>query len=144
LRSNCRKPSQQFLRPNCQKPSPPVLRPNRRKPSEWFWGQTTHKTVAIGFEVQTDEKPSTLVLRLNQEIRAPHLHMHGVNCTRCHPTSWSLGHWVPDLCDHPRSSASGLLLLSWSSSLHIMPHLPPTHHEISKHDSLNETKIKEK
>jgi hypothetical protein len=25
-----------------------------------------------------------------------------------------------------------------------MPHLPPTHHEISKHDSSNETKIKEK
>jgi hypothetical protein len=25
-----------------------------------------------------------------------------------------------------------------------MPHLPPAHHETSKHDSLNETKIKEK
>jgi hypothetical protein len=25
-----------------------------------------------------------------------------------------------------------------------MPHLPPAYHEISKHDSLNETKIKEK
>jgi hypothetical protein len=25
-----------------------------------------------------------------------------------------------------------------------MPHLPSTHHEISKHDSPNETKIKEK
>jgi hypothetical protein len=25
-----------------------------------------------------------------------------------------------------------------------MPHLPPTHHETSKRDSLNETKIKEK
>jgi hypothetical protein len=25
-----------------------------------------------------------------------------------------------------------------------MPHLPPAHHEISKHDSLNETKVKEK
>jgi hypothetical protein len=25
-----------------------------------------------------------------------------------------------------------------------MPHLPPAHHEISNHDSLNETKIKEK
>jgi hypothetical protein len=24
-----------------------------------------------------------------------------------------------------------------------MPHLPPTHHESSKHDSPNETKIKE-
>jgi hypothetical protein len=25
-----------------------------------------------------------------------------------------------------------------------MPHLPPTHHETSKHDSPNETKVKEK
>jgi hypothetical protein len=25
-----------------------------------------------------------------------------------------------------------------------MPHLPPAHHETSKHDSLNETKVKEK
>jgi hypothetical protein len=25
-----------------------------------------------------------------------------------------------------------------------MPHLPPVHHKTSKHDSLNETKIKEK
>jgi hypothetical protein len=25
-----------------------------------------------------------------------------------------------------------------------MPHLPPAHHETSKHDSSNETKIKEK
>jgi hypothetical protein len=43
------------------------------KPSEWFWGQTTHK-------------PSTLVLRLNQETHAPHLHVHGVDRTRRHPT----------------------------------------------------------
>jgi hypothetical protein len=28
--------------------------------------------------------------------------------------------------------------------LHVMPHLPPAHHETSKHDSLNETKVKEK
>jgi hypothetical protein len=50
----------------------------------------------------------------------------------------------PDLCDHPRSSAPGLLLLPQSSLLHAMPHLPPVHHETSKHDSLNETRIKEK
>jgi hypothetical protein len=29
-------------------------------------------------------------------------------------------------------------------SLHAMPHLPPAHHETSKRDSPNETKIKEK
>jgi hypothetical protein len=121
-----------------------VLRPNHsqtvvigfeaqtdEKPSKWFWGQTTHK-------------PSTLVLRLNQETRAPRLHMHGADRTRCHPTSWSPDHRVLDLCDHPRSSLPGLLLLPWSSLLHVMPHLPPAHHKTSKHDCPNETKIKEK
>jgi hypothetical protein len=58
------------LRPNQKKPSPPVLRPNWLKPSEWFWGQTTHK-------------PSTLVLRLNQETRASSLHVPGADRTRC-------------------------------------------------------------
>jgi hypothetical protein len=112
-----------------------VLRPNNsqtvavgfdaqtdEKPSEWFWGQTIHK-------------PWTLVLRLNQETRASHLHVHGADNTRCHPTSRSPSHQVLDLCDHPRSSAPGLLLLSWSSSMHAMLHLPPAHHETSKHDS---------
>jgi hypothetical protein len=101
------------------------------KPSEWFWGQTTHK-------------PSTLVLRLNQEICAPHLHVHGADHTWHHPTSWLPGHRVPDLCDHSWSSVPGLLLLPWFSSLYAMPHLPHAHHETSKHDSPNETKIKVK
>jgi hypothetical protein len=121
-----------------------VLRPNHsqtvaigfeaqtnEKPFQWFWGQTT-------------DKPSTLVLRLNQETRAPHLHVHGADRTQRHPTSRSPDHQVPDLCEHPRSSALGLLLLPWSSSLHAMAHLPPAHHETSKHDSPNKTKIKEK
>jgi hypothetical protein len=56
----------------------------------------------------------------------------------------SYNHGVPDLCDHPRFSAPGLLLLPRSSSLRAMPHLPPAHHETSKRDSLNETKVKEK
>jgi hypothetical protein len=88
-----------------------VLRPNHsqtvaigfvaqtdEKLSEWFCGQTTHKL-------------STLVLRLNQEIRAPRLHVHGADRTRRHLTSRSPGHRVPDLYDHPWSSAPGLLLL---------------------------------
>jgi hypothetical protein len=70
--------------------------------------------------------------------------VHGADHTRRHPTSRSPSHRVPDLCDHPRSSASGLLLLPRSSLLHVMPHPPSAHHEISKHDSPNETKIKEK
>jgi hypothetical protein len=114
------------------------------------------QTAAIGFEAQTDEKlsrlfwgkttykQSTLVLRLNQETHAPHLHVHGAKRTRRQLTSRSPGHLVHDLCDHPRSSAPGPLLLPRSSSLHTMPHLPPAHHETSKHDSPNETKIKEK
>jgi hypothetical protein len=122
-----------------------VLRPNHsqtvtigfeaqtdEKPSEWFWGQTTGK-------------PSTLDLRLNQETRAPRFHVHGANRTRHHPTSRSPGHWVPNLCDHSRSSAPGHPLLPPRSSLlHAMLHLPPAHHETSKHDSPNKTKIKEK
>jgi hypothetical protein len=44
------------------------------------------QTIAIGFEAQTNEKPSTLVLRLNQETRPPRLHVHGAGRTR-HPTS---------------------------------------------------------
>jgi hypothetical protein len=101
------------------------------KPSEWFWGQTTHKS-------------STLVLRLNQETHAPRLHVHGADHTRRHQTSRSPGHRVPDLCDHPRSSAPALLLLPRSLSLYAMPHMPPAHHETGKRDSPNETKIKGK
>jgi hypothetical protein len=85
-----------------------------------------------------------LVLRLNQETCAPSLHVSGVDRTWRHPTSRLPDYRVPGLCDHPRSSAPCLLLLPRSSSLHAMPHLPPTHHETSKYDSLNETKIKEK
>jgi hypothetical protein len=107
------------LRPNREKLSSPVLRPNWRK-------------------------PSTLVLRLNQETRAPSLQVSGADRTRRHPTSRPPGHRVPNLCDHPRSSAPGLLLLPRYLSLHTMPHLPPAHHETSKRDSPNETKIKEK
>jgi hypothetical protein len=85
-----------------------------------------------------------MVLRLNQETRAPRLHVPGANHTQRHPTSRPPGHRVPDLCDHLRYSAPGLLLLPRSSSLHIMPHLPSAHHETSKRDSPNETKVKEK
>jgi hypothetical protein len=41
---------------------------------------------------------STLVLRLNQETRAPHLHVHGVDRRQRHPTSRSPDHQVHDLC----------------------------------------------
>jgi hypothetical protein len=85
-----------------------------------------------------------MVLRLNQETCAPSLHVPGADHTWRHLTSRSPGHRVLDLCDHPRSSAPGLLLLPRSLSLHAMPHLPPAHHETNKCDSPNETKVKEK
>jgi hypothetical protein len=122
------KPKPSVLRPNREKLSPLVLRPNRRKPSQWFWGQTT-------------DKPSTFVLKLNQETCAPHLYVHSANHTLHHPISRSSDHWVPDLCDHPRSSALGLLLLPQSSSLPAMPHLLHAHHEASKRISPHKTKI---
>jgi hypothetical protein len=91
-----------------------------KKPPRWF-SDPNYQTGAAGFETQTrkpeatnfeaklgetvatgfDAKPGetiNLVLRLNQETRAPRLHVHGTYHTRCHPTSWSPGHWVPDLC----------------------------------------------
>jgi hypothetical protein len=45
--------------------------------------------------------------------------------TRC-DTSRPPDHRVSNLCDRPRSSAPGLLLLPRSSSLYTMPHLPPS------------------
>jgi hypothetical protein len=65
-------------------------------------------------------------------------------CTQHHLTSRSFGHRVPDQCDHPQSSAAGLLLLPRSSSLPAMLHLPPAHHETSKRDFTHDTKIKVK
>jgi hypothetical protein len=97
-------------------------------PSWWFWGPN-HQTRAARFVAQTG-KLSTLILRLNQETHAPRLHVHGADRTQRHR--------VPDLWDHSRSSALGLLLLPRSSSLHAMLHLPLTHHETSKRDSPNE------
>jgi hypothetical protein len=79
-----------------------------------------------------------LVLQLNQETCASRLHVHGADRTQCRLTSQSFGHRVPDLSDHPRSSAPDLLLLPRSSLLDAMPHLPPAHHETSNRDSPNE------
>jgi hypothetical protein len=62
-------------------------------------------------------------LKLNQKTRVPSLYVHGTDLTQRHSTSRSLDHRLPDLCDHPQSSAPGLLLLAQFSSLHAMPHL---------------------
>jgi hypothetical protein len=89
------------------------------------------QTVNLGFEAQPRNPRSSSPRAWYRPHTTP-------------PTSRSPGHRVPNLCDHPRSSAPGLLLLPRSSLLHAMPHLSPSHHETSKHDSPNETKIKEK
>jgi hypothetical protein len=89
------------------------------------------QTVDLNFEAQPRNLGSSL-------------HVPGADRTRRYLTSRPPGHQVPDLCDHPWSSAPGLLLLPWSSSLHGMPHLPPVHYKTSKRDSPNETKVKEK
>jgi hypothetical protein len=99
---------------------------------------------ATGFEAQTGKPSTILVLRLNQETHASGLHVPGADRTRHHPTSRPPRHRVSDLCGHPWSSALGLLLLPRSSSLYAIPHLPSAHHETSKRDSPNETKVKEK
>jgi hypothetical protein len=80
-------------------------------------------------------------LRLNQKTCAHRLHVHDVDHIQRHLTSQSSGHRVPDLCDYLRSSTPSLLLLPRSSSLPAMPHLPSAHHETSKHDYPDDTKI---
>jgi hypothetical protein len=70
--------------------------------------------------------------------------VYSADRTRCHPTSRSSDHRVPDLCHRPRSSALGLLVLPRSSSLPTMLHLPPAHQLTSKHDSPHDTKIRVK
>jgi hypothetical protein len=89
------------------------------------------QTIDLGFKAQPRNSRSRL-------------HVHGADRTRQHMTSRPPGHRVSNLYDHSWSSAPCLLLLPRSSSLHVMPHLPPTHHKTSKHDSPCETKIKEK
>jgi hypothetical protein len=120
-----------------------VLRPKPRNRRGDFEAQITKPELPV-LRPKPENPCTTLVLRLNQETRAPNLHVPGADRTRRHPTSRPSGHRVPDLCDHPRSSATGLLLLPRSSSLHAMPHLLPAHHETSKRNSLNEAKVKEK
>jgi hypothetical protein len=88
-----------------KKPSSPVLRPNRWKPSKWFWDQTTHKQ-------------STLVLRLNQETRAPRLHVHGADRTRRHPTSRSSGQEYPTCVTI--TDPLHQIFYSWHDSHHCM------------------------
>jgi hypothetical protein len=124
-----------------------VMQPTNRSPlgfdvqtknsSRWFWG-LNHQTVAAGFESQIG-KPVDLVFEVQP-----------INPRSSSPCAWYRPYTVSPylsivrpsstrhVLDHPWSSAPGLLLLSRSSSLPVMSHLSPTHHETSKHDSPHE------
>jgi hypothetical protein len=120
------------------KPQLPILRLKPENQSEWFWGQTT-RTVAIGFEAKPGE-----TINLGFEGKSRNLHSSSPYA-RCRPYTASPDLsiiWTPSthpVLDHPRSFIPSLLLLPQSSSLPAMPHLLPTHHEISKHGSPHET-----
>jgi hypothetical protein len=73
-----------------------VLRPKLRNRHSDFVGQITKLQLLV--LRHKPGNPSTLVLRLNQETRSPRLLVYGTDCTRCHPTSRSSSHRVPDLC----------------------------------------------
>jgi hypothetical protein len=101
----------------------------------WVWG-SNHQTIAAGFEAQTKKPKAT-----GFEAKLGEMVDIGFEATSCRPHTAS-----PDLSiiqptstqpvlDHPRSSAPGLLLLPWSSSLSTMPHLSPAHHKTIKHVS---------
>jgi hypothetical protein len=80
-----KKTSRWFLCPN-QENVVVILRIKSPNHNYQFWGPN-RETRATGFEAKpketkTTDKPSTLVLRLNQETCATHLHMHGADRTR--------------------------------------------------------------
>jgi hypothetical protein len=108
-----------------------VLRPKSGNPGEWFWGQTT-RTVATGFEDKPGETVDHGFEAKTRNSRSsspyaqykPHTSSPDLSIIQP-PSTWPV-------LDHSRSSAPSLLLLPRSSSLPIMPHLSPTHHETSK------------
>jgi hypothetical protein len=97
-----------------------------KKPSWWFWGQN-HQTVAVCFEAQT-RKPVPVVLTPNHwQTVDLHFETKPINLRSSSPSAWCRPHIASSdllivrppstrsVFDHPRSSASGLLLLPWSS-----------------------------
>jgi hypothetical protein len=74
------------LRRNRQTKAHLVLRPKPRNRRGDFEA-SNHQTKAAGFEAHTGKPSTTLVLRLNQETRAPSLQVPGGDRTRRHPTA---------------------------------------------------------
>jgi hypothetical protein len=128
--------------------SPLGFKAQTKNPPQWFWG-LNHQSIAAGFKAQT-EKPNPVVLRPNHwqtvdlDFEAkPRNPCFSSPCAqyRPHTTSHDLLIIRPPstrpMLDHPQSSAPGLLLLPWPSSLTTMSHLSPAQHETCKHDSLH-------
>jgi hypothetical protein len=116
---------------------------HNKKSSRWFWGPK-HQTGAIDFEIQTgklidldfEAQPrnscsSSSYARYRSLMTSPDL---SIDC----PPS------IRPMLNHLQSSAPGLLLLSWFSSMSIMSHLLNAYHETSKRDSPHETRIRVK
>jgi hypothetical protein len=112
-----------------------ILSPKSPNRWHWFWGpnqetiimilRSNHwQTIATSFEA----KPGNLRFSSPPFVRCGS-HKASPDLTIVRPPSTRL---VPN---HPRSSAPYLLLLPQSSLLPTMSHLPPTHHETSKHVS---------
>jgi hypothetical protein len=108
-----------------------------KKSSWWFCG-SNHQTAATNFKAQTG-KPADL--GFEAQPRNPRSSSPCAQC-KLHTVSLNLPIIWPQstrpVLDHPRSSAPGLLLLPWSSSLLTISHVSPTHHETSKYDSPHE------
>jgi hypothetical protein len=73
-----------------------VLRPKSRNRHGYFEAQITKPELPILRPKLGN--PTTSVLRLNQETRAPCLLVHGADRTRHHSTSRSSNHQLSDLC----------------------------------------------
>jgi hypothetical protein len=90
------------------------------------------ETIDLGFEAQPrNSRSSSSCVRYGPHTASPDLLIIRPPSTR-------------HVIDHPRSSTPDLLLLPRFSSLSVMSHLSPTHHEISKRNSPNKTRIKVK
>jgi hypothetical protein len=132
-----RKPSPLALRPNQRKTSRPVLRSNHSQTISVVLRSNHWQTIPV---VLRPNHWQTIDLSFEAQPR---------NSCSLSPCSWYRPHTVSSdlpiilppsiqpVSDHPWSSTPGLLLLPRSSSLPAMSHLPPAHHETSKHDSPN-------
>jgi hypothetical protein len=98
-----------------------VLRP---KSPKWIFrfGGSNRETIDLGFNAQPRNTCSSCYARYRPYTTSPDHPIVQPPSTR-------------PVLDHPRSSASGMLLLHRSSSLSNMSHLSPTHHETRKRDS---------